>query len=79
LTFIYFPKIFIDNKMNEVQQKQGYVNGIRFLIKDKNTIRIWKPSDVDFSVFKTRCDFVIKYLIDEGFFNKTKCKVEVVS
>ena len=59
--------------------KQGYVGGIKFLIKDTNTIRIWKPTDVEFTDFKQKCDFVIKYLIDEGFFNKTKCKVEVVS
>ena len=59
--------------------KQGYVGGIKFLIKDTNTIRIWKPTDVEFTDFKQRCDLVIKYLIDEGFFTKHKCKVEVVT
>jgi len=77
LTFINFHKIFIDNMSNS--QKQGYVGGIKFLIKDTNTIRIWKPSDVEFTDFKERCDLVIKYLIDEGFFTKHKCKVEVVT
>jgi hypothetical protein len=60
-------------------KKSGYINGIRFEIKDTNTIRIWKPSDIAFFDFKSRCDLTVKYLIDEGFFNKTKCKVEVVT
>lgn len=60
-------------------QKQGYIRGIKFLIKDTNTIRIWKPVDVEFTEFKQKCDSVIKYLIDEGFFTKHKCKVEVVT
>ena len=60
-------------------KKTGYVNGIKFEIKDTNTIRIWKPSEIAFYDFKTRCDLTVKYLIDEGFFNRTRCKVEVVT
>jgi hypothetical protein len=55
------------------------VNGIRFEIKDTNTIRIWKPDELSFVEFKDRCDCVIKYLIDEAIFDKKKCKVEVVT
>jgi hypothetical protein len=76
LIFIKNKFIFID--MNHVN-KTGMVRGIKFLIKDNNTIRIWKPVDVEFSDFKENCDLVIKYLIDEGFFSKHKCKVEVVT
>lgn len=57
----------------------GKVNGIKFLVLDSKTIRIWKPTDLTFLQFKPKCDFVIKYLIDEGFFNKKSCKVEVVN
>lgn len=65
--------------MGHMIPKNGLVSGIRFQIKDTNTIRIWKPVDTEFSNFKSKCDSVIKYLIDEGFFNKNKCKVEVVT
>lgn len=65
--------------MNHIIPKRGMVYGIKFQIKDTNTIRIWKPTDVEFSEFKGKCDFIIKYLIDEGFFNKTNCRVEVVT
>jgi len=27
-------------------KKSGYVNGIKFEIKDASTIRIWKPSEI---------------------------------
>lgn len=64
--------------MLHMSKKQGYVNGIRFEIKDETTIKIWKPEDQSFDYFKSRCDCIIKYLIDEGLFDKKKCKVEVV-
>ena len=57
----------------------GKIHGINFLVKDSKTIRIWKPSDLDMMEFRPQCDFVVKYLIDEGFFNKKQCKVEVVN
>lgn len=65
--------------MNEIIPTTGMVYGIKFQIKNTNTIRIWKPDKTEFSEFKGRCDAVIRYLIDEGFFNRTKCKVEVVT
>jgi hypothetical protein len=34
---------------------------------------------LDMMEFRPQCDFVVKYLIDEGFFNKKQCKVEVVN
>lgn len=62
-----------------IMKKTGYIRGIRFEIKDVHTIRVWKPDDIDFYSFKSKCDLTVKYLIDEGFFNKNKCKVEVVT
>ena len=56
----------------------GKVRGIKFLVKDSSTIRVWKPVDLDMAEFKPQCDFIVKYLIDEGFFNKKSCRVEVV-
>ena len=58
---------------------KGKINGIKFQIKDVNTIQIWKPEDIEFCDFKPKCDCVVRYLIDEGFFAKKKCKVEVIS
>ncbi len=57
----------------------GKVRGIRFLVKDSSTIRVWKPADLDMAEFRPQCDYIVKYLIDEGFFNKKQCRVEVVN
>lgn len=57
---------------------QGQIRGIKFLIKDNKTIRLWKPDDVEVENFRPLCDLVVKYIIDEGFFNKKNCKVEIV-
>lgn len=65
--------------MNRNTSKRGIVHGVRFEIKDTNTIKIWKPSHIELSDFRNKCNFIIKYLIDEGFYNKTKCRVEVVT
>ena len=65
--------------MNLTIKRRGLVNGVRFEIKDANTIKIWKPEDVSFVDFRGRCDCVIRYLIDEGVFDKKNCKVEVIT
>jgi len=65
--------------MDLIIKRRGLVNGVRFEIKDADTIKIWKPDGVSFSDFKERCDCVIRYLIDEGVFDKKKCKVEVIT
>lgn len=65
--------------MESSEHRTGIVNGIRFEIKDSITIKIWKPDGIDFYDFKSKCDRVIRYLMDEGFFNNKKCKVEVVT
>ena len=65
--------------MNLTIKRKGLVNGIRFEIKDVDTIKIWKPEEIPFTDFKDRCDCVIRYLIDEGIFDKKKCKVEVIT
>lgn len=65
--------------MIEVNKKTGYVYGIRFLIKTNHVIQVWKPIDLSFDDFKPRCNMVIKYLIDEGFYNKKQCRVEIVN
>lgn len=56
----------------------GKIKGIKFLIKDAKTIRIWKPESMSVDEFRPQCDLVVKYIIDEGFFNKKTCKVEIV-
>lgn len=65
--------------MSRIVPKSGFVHGVRFEIKDTNTIKIWKPSHIELSDFRISCNFIIKYLIDEGFYNKTKCRVELVT
>ena len=65
--------------MDLIIKRRGLVNGVRFEIKDANTIKIWKPEEVSFVDFKARCDCVIRYLIDEGVFDKKNCKVEVIT
>lgn len=65
--------------MNLAIKRKGLVNGVRFEIKDVDTVKIWKPEEIPFSEFKARCDCVIRYLIDEGIFDKKKCKVEVIT
>jgi len=54
--------------MDLIIKRKGLVNGIRFEIKDTNTVRIWKPDELS-----------VKYLIDEAIFDKKNCKVEVVT
>ena len=65
--------------MDLIIKRKGLVNGVRFEIKDASTIKIWKQVDVSFVDFKARCDCVIRYLIDEGVFDKKNCKVEVIT
>lgn len=56
----------------------GKIKGIRFLVKDAKTIRIWKPDNMSLEEFRPQCDLVVKYIIDEGFYTKKTCKVEIV-
>jgi len=65
--------------MESLKPRNGLVYGVRFEVKNSNTIRIWKPTDIEFFDFKAKCDCVVKYLIDEAFFDKKNCKVEVVT
>ena len=65
--------------MEKLIPRNGIVYGVRFEVKNANTIRIWKPSDIPFVEFRSKCDCIVKYLIDEGFFDKKNCKVEVVT
>jgi hypothetical protein len=65
--------------MNLTFIKKGLINGIRFEIKDADTIKIWKPAHVSFKDFKDRCDCIVRYIIDEALFDKKKCKVEVIT
>ena len=57
----------------------GEVRGIKFQIKDSVTIRIWKPTEIEMDDFKFKCDLIVKYLIDEGFFKGLRCRVEVIT
>lgn len=65
--------------MESLKPKNGFVYGVRFEVKNTNTIRIWKPSNITFYDFRSKCDCIVRYLIDEGFFDKKNCKVEVVT
>lgn len=56
----------------------GKIRGIKFLIKDAKTVRIWKPAEMSLDEFRPQCDLVVKYIIDEGFYTKKSCKVEIV-
>lgn len=65
--------------MENLIPKNGFVYGIRFEVKNASTIRIWKPTNIEFFEFRSKCDCIVKYLIDEGFFEKKNCKVEVIT
>jgi len=56
----------------------GKIKGIRFLVKDAKTVRIWKPDGMSVDEFRPQCDLVVKYIIDEGFYTKKSCKVEII-
>jgi hypothetical protein len=76
LIFVKCLILFIDKYMNNFG---GQIRGIRFLIKDEKSVRIWKPTDMSIEEFRPHCDLVVKYIIDEGFYSKKSCKVEIVS
>lgn len=65
--------------MNYTIHKKGLINGVKFEIIDSNTINVWKPSELDLYSFRSRCNFIVRYLIDEGFFNNRKCKVNIIT
>lgn len=58
--------------------KTGIIRNIKFLIENEYTVRIWKPNDQEVYDFKPQCNYVVKYLIDEGFLKNKKCKVNIV-
>lgn len=65
--------------MIRTKNTSGLVNGIKFEIKNSDTINVWKPIDVEISQFKDRCNLIVKYLIDEGLFDKKKCRVNIIT
>lgn len=65
--------------MNYTIQRKGLINGVKFEIIDSRTINVWKPAGVDLYNFKGRCNFIVRYLIDEGFFSNKKCKVNIIT
>lgn len=65
--------------MNRNFKKTGIVRNIRFLIKDENTVRIWKPENIELYDFRLPCNLILKYLVDEGFMKIKDFKVEVVT
>jgi hypothetical protein len=65
--------------MNYTIHKKGLINGVKFEIIDANTINVWKPAELDLYSFRSRCNFIVRYLIDEGFFNNRKCKVNIIT
>ena len=63
----------------ELLHKSGVVQGIKFVVLGDERVKIYKEKDVPFFDFKPRCDYVVKYLIDEGFLKSKFCKVDVVT
>lgn len=59
-------------------KKTGIVRNIKFLIEDASTVKIWKPIELEIYDFKPHCNYVVKYLIDEGFLKTKKCRVNIV-
>ena len=65
--------------MIRTKNTSGLVNGVKFEIKNSDTINVWKPVNVEISQFKDRCNLIVKYLIDEGLFDKKKCRVNIIT
>lgn len=57
---------------------QGLINNIQFKVEKEDTVKIWKPDNVEIYDFKPVCNYVVKYLVDEGFMTTRKCKVLIV-
>lgn len=57
---------------------QGLINNIQFKVETENTVKIWKPDNVEVYDFKPICNHIVKYLVDEGFMTTRKCKVLIV-
>lgn len=56
---------------------EGVFFNIKTLIKDQQTIRIFNDKNIPFFQFKTTCDKIARYLIDEGFVTTKKPRIEV--
>ena len=56
---------------------EGVFFNIKILIKDRKTIRIFNEKNIPFVQFKSTCDKLARYLIDEGFVTKKTPRVEV--
>ena len=59
-------------------KKQGTVRNIKFLVYDVSSVRIWKPKEINLFDFKESSNYVVKYLIDEGFLKSKRCKVQIM-
>ncbi len=56
----------------------GTIRNIKFLIDVDGTINVWKPNGISVAEFKPDCNYLIRYLIDEGFSDKKKCKIKII-
>lgn len=56
---------------------EGVFFNIKILIKDRKTIRIFNEKNIPFVQFKSTCDKLARYLIDEGFVTTKTPRVEV--
>jgi hypothetical protein len=65
--------------MKDDFKKTGMVRNVKFLIKDENTVMIWKPKTVELYDFKIPCQYIMKYLVDENFITKKEFTVEIVT
>lgn len=76
--FYLYSIMWWDKPKSNMKNYEGIIRGVKFLIKNERTIKIWKPSEIDVEEFKPLCDLVVRYLIDEGFFKRKQCRVEIV-
>jgi hypothetical protein len=64
-----------DKKLTGVVE--GLFFGIRVMLVDQTTIRIYDTNNTPFYDFKPICDKISRYVIDEGFIKTTKPRVEI--
>lgn len=52
----------------------GTIRNIKFLIDIDGTVNVWKPNGISLAEFKPDCNYLVKYLMDEGFSTQKNVK-----
>jgi hypothetical protein len=58
---------------------RGIVNHIKFTVVTDHEVLIWKPAGIPSYDFDARGRLVVRYLMDEGFMEKGRCDVKIMS